>query len=161
MSIAFITVIVSFQFFFSIGYMDGYSMTPNIRNNDILIIDKHASIKRFDLIYFRNPNRPNEYLVRRVIGMPTDKIKYKDDELYVNNVNINEPYLNNKKKMMEPMILTEDFSLQEVVGKDEVPSDYYFVLGDNRNSTVDSRDFGFIPRDSVKGKISSKLSIRN
>lgn len=159
--LAFIISIVAysvvFSLFFSVGKMDGYSMMPTVNNQDKVAVSRSGKIKRFDLVYMKTPGGHKGSSVRRVIGVPGDKISFKDDELFINGEGKNEKYLSGKKKMMKSMILTDDFTLDEVTGKSEVPKDCYFVLGDNRKSSTDSRFYGFVSKDEVIGKVQVRI----
>lgn len=151
--ISFIFYVIIFFMFFTVGKMDGYSMLPNVGNKDIVAVRRRKKIKRFDLIYLDTPSSNNEKSIRRVIGLPGDEIIFKNDELYVNGEAREEKYLNQKKKSMKTLILTDDFSLDEISNGTVVPENHYFVLGDNRKSSTDSRYYGFVPQKNVIGKV--------
>lgn len=137
----------------SFGKMNGYSMMPEINNNDIFTINKISPLTNFDIVYLKTPNTKNEKSVRRIIGLPGDEITYKNDELTINNVGKAEKYLNQRKNELLGGILTEDFTLKNLTGRLKVPKDSYFVLGDNRQSSADSRDYGFIKKNKIIGKV--------
>lgn len=123
--------------------VNGPSMNDTLRNKDIMILDevsyKFSSIERFDIVVIKYKK---EYLIKRVVGLPGERIRYEDNKLYINGKYVKEDFEHKK---------TSDFS--EVL----VPSDKYFVMGDNRVNSVDSRMIGTIDRDDIKGKTSFVL----
>jgi signal peptidase I len=137
--------------------VNGASMMPTLEDEDKLIINKIgpkiSDYDRFDIIVFKSPEGPN--YVKRIIGVPGDHIEYIEDELFINGEKFEEPYLDEyKTELIDPGTLTEDFRLEEYLGEMTVPEDSYFVLGDNRRKSNDSRnpDVGFIPKDVILGK---------
>lgn len=125
--------------------VNGSSMEPTLFEKDIMILNKTAYYfnepKRFEIVVVETEN---EYLIKRVIGLPGEKIEYKDNTLYVNDKKIKEP-INNLK--------TEDFNIEDL-GNTEVPIDSYLVLGDNRGNSLDSRSLGFIEKNQILGRTS-------
>lgn len=148
-----IVVLASRQFIYEPVEVHGKSMMPTFEENDRIILMKISDIERFDMIVFKVNNDKN-YL-KRVVGLPGDKVEIADDRLYINGVEAEEPYLDENRKLAEEWgyeKLTED--LAEVT----VPTGYYFVLGDNRLNSVDSRMLGFISKDMVIGEVKFRLS---
>ena len=120
--------------------VDGDSMNPTLSNNQILLLnkmDKHY--KRFDVIVF---NHNGNKLVKRIIGLPGDKVTYTDNKLYINDKLIKENYTRKN---------TDDFI------SDKVPSDMYFVLGDNRSNSLDSRYIGLISKSDIEGVVNFSI----
>ncbi len=142
---------------FSLGKMDGYSMLPTLNNEDIVAINRHKKVKRFDIAYIVTPDSKESKSIRRIIGLPGDELVFKEDELFINGENKEETYLTQKKRSMGNMMLTDDFSLKDLTGEVKVPKDCYFVLGDNRKSSTDSRYYGFVPKKDVIGKVELRL----
>lgn len=134
--------------------VDGRSMVPTLNDGDILILNKLArNYKRFDIVvveinqkYYKNGKMETRKtkLVKRIIGLPGENIEYKDNELYING---------KKVKDVTPEE-TEDFSLDELYGITKIPKDYYFVMGDNRDGSSDSRDYriGLIKKEKILGE---------
>lgn len=141
----------------SLGKMNGYSMLPEVSNGDVFTVTKVNKIKRFDLVYMKVPHKNGQKSVRRIIGLPGDTLYFKNDELYINNEGKNEKYLNSLKNQLSGGLLTEDFSLDDLTGKDKVPQNSYFVLGDNRQSSMDSREYGFVEANQIVGKVGTKV----
>lgn len=137
----------------SFGRMDGYSMLPRINHKSVLTINKVVAVKRFDVIYLKVPHKQGQKSVRRIIGMPGDELDYKNDELTVNQQGKSERYLNDRKNQLIGGLLTEDFTLKDLTGQVKVPANCYFVMGDNRQSSADSRDYGFIEKQAVIGRV--------
>lgn len=140
-------------YIFSPSVVVGQSMMPNLQDGNRIIVSKLSDINRFDEIVFNAPDA-DEHYVKRVIGLPGDKVEMKNDTLYINGKAYSEPYLKKNKEEIPPMEkLTGDFTLKEITQKNVVPKGYLFVLGDNRRVSKDSRVFGVIPMDSVIGKV--------
>ncbi|MBE6147918.1 MAG: signal peptidase I [Firmicutes bacterium] len=130
----------------------GPSMAPTFENGNILILDKvtyrFSEIKRNDVVslYYAD----TKYLIKRVIGMPGEKVEYRNGDLYINDRLVKEEFLTNAH--------TSDFSLSDL-GYSVIPEDMYFVVGDNRNDSLDSRDpdVGLIPKEDIIGKVRIRL----
>ena len=110
-----------------------------------MILDKISyrfkDIKRFDIVVVDDKE---ELIIKRIIGLPGENIEYKDNKLYVNGKMVKENFSHKE---------TYDYSIEELDAT-EVPEDSYFVLGDNRLNSKDSRIIGFIPKDQILGKTS-------
>ena len=123
--------------------VNGESMEPTLHPKDIMILNKSAYYfndpERFDIVVV---SMPDEYLIKRVIGLPGENIKYVDNTLYVDGEKIEEPIAD---------LETDDFDIEEL-GATEIPDDSYLVLGDNRDNSLDSRELGFISKDQILGK---------
>lgn len=130
----------------------GRSMMPTLHNKDKVIVNKLSKIDRMDIVIFHGDER--EDYVKRVIGLPGDKITYKNDELFVNNKKVEEPYLQSFSAYRNPNDnFTGDFDLEELTGSKQVPQDKLFVLGDNRISSMDSRYFHFVDMKEIVGEV--------
>ena len=142
-------------FFFSNYIVEGESMMPTLQNGNKLVVGKLGyqigDLHRFDVIVFHA--NAKEDFVKRIIGLPGDKIVYKNDQLFVNGKKVNEPFLEVYKRKTPGVKLTGDFSLKEITGENTVPEGKLFVLGDNRLGSWDSRHFGFISSSQVVGKV--------
>lgn len=131
-------------------YVKGASMEPNFHEHDYLLVDEISyrlgSPKRGDVIVFRYPKNPQEYFIKRVIGLPGETVEIKDGAVFISSssgeaTRLSESYL---------PLLTETVSQfnEPVV----LQSDEYYVLGDNRNGSKDSRSFGPVNKDFIIGR---------
>lgn len=127
--------------------VDGGSMDHTLHNNDILILNKlDKSFKRFDVVVV---NVKGSKLVKRIIALPGENIEYKDNMLYING----------KRKKDAVNRRTLDFSLNELYNINRLPKNYYFVMGDNRGNSLDSRDYrvGLIEKKDIVGTVKFRL----
>ena len=156
--VVFIIVFLVRQYFFANYIVNGESMMPTIEEGNRLLVNKFElefrSPDRFDLIVFHA--NENEDYIKRVIGLPGDTIEYVNDQLYVNGEAVDDPYLDEYKKALVEGQLTEDFTLFEKTGHQTVPKDHYFVLGDNRRHSYDSRHIGFVSQDEIVGIVNMR-----
>ena len=153
-AIAFVLSVLCRQFIFTAKTVFGESMAPTFHNGDIVIVSKINQIHQSDLIVFNVPDSElEEVYIKRVIGVPGDSIEMKDDRLYINNEPVNEEYLTEEKQKASIGYFTEDFTLKDYTGKSKVPEGHFFVMGDNRPISKDSRIIGFIPEDQIIGEV--------
>ena len=135
--ITIIIVLLFKHFFFAPIRVNGDSMYSTLKNNDIMILDKvhyrHNDIKRFDIVVV---DADYELLIKRVIGLPGEKIEVKNNKLYINGKYVKQDF---KYKT------TEDFTYKVKKGE-------YYVMGDNRTNSLDSRYFGAFKRNKIIGK---------
>lgn len=150
--LVYVAVVVGITFFIItfIGqrtYVSGSSMESTLSHGDNLIVDKityrFASPKRYDIIVFPFRYKENTYYIKRIIGLPGETIQIQDGVIYINDEVLTESY---GREVMKSSGLAEE---PIVLGEDE-----YFVLGDNRNDSTDSRDLnvGVIHRDEIIGR---------
>ena len=142
------TIILALVLFFAINFVsarirvDGSSMVPNFHNGDYIIVNRLAyqwgEIQRGDVVVFPYPLNPEEDYIKRVIGLPGDRLAIYGGDVYVNGQRIKEAYLKSP---------TEN-DLAEVL----VPAGHVYVLGDNRNASSDSRSWGPLEIDAILGK---------
>lgn len=124
--------------------VDGPSMMPTLMDGERLLVDKLSyrfiEPRRGDIVVFRYPADPSQHFIKRIIGLPGDTVEIRGGQVFINGA-----------------LLTEDYVLQRAFGRfgpRQVPEGTYFVLGDNRNNSEDSRDprVGFVPRSHVVGR---------
>ena len=143
-----------FTFVFSNDTVSGPSMQPNFESNDRVIIVRHSKIKRGEIVVLKAPDEPNVLYIKRVIGMPGDSIRFQNDRLYINGRKYKETYLNKGKKLYSMgSLYTENFTLQSKHLGKRVPRNCYFVMGDHRNVSKDSRIFGYVKKSSIVGVV--------
>ena len=133
----------------------GISMEPTFHERDCLWQTSLLTPKRFNTVTFPSP-RTGNIIIKRIIGLPGDTVRYQNDQLLINERPFDEPYLTNlKKEIPVGSLLTENFSLTSllVTHTTKVPKDKYFVLGDNRQKADDSRYFGFVDKKTISGVI--------
>jgi len=148
-----VIVLVIIIYVVSVQQVVGPSMSPTLNNGDILILNKFNykifDVKRFDIISVSS--KQSKYLVKRVIGLPGEKVEYKDNKLYINDQILEEEFL-------DESIMTNDFSLSSL-GYETIPDGMYFVVGDNRGNSDDSRDakIGLIKEEDIIGKSTIRI----
>lgn len=131
--------------------VDGHSMDETLADGEQMLMFKQTSLDRFDIVVFPDPRGSGDSYVKRIIGLPGDELYYEDDQLILNGIVVDEPYLEPlKSESIENF--TQDFDLWSGLGVATVPDGYYFVLGDNRPYSGDSRQFGFVSIDSIVGE---------
>ena len=131
-------------------FVKGESMLPNFSSGDYLIVDEITprlnGFERGDVVVFRNPNSPSVFFIKRIIGLPGEKVVISNGQVIVYN-----------KKNREGKVLDESIYLllnEKTSGSANVTlkNDEYFVLGDNRTHSLDSRSFGAVPKKNIIGK---------
>lgn len=128
----------------------GASMEPTLHSQERMFVTKIGEPERFDIVVF-HATEEKDY-IKRVIGLPGDRVEYKDDVLYINGKPYEEPYLKESKKLITDGPLTGSFTLSETaVGIDVVPEGHIFVMGDNRRNSKDSRHIGAVPIKNIVG----------
>jgi signal peptidase I len=142
-----ISVAVSFliiMFLYQPVKVEGTSMQPELRDQDRLFINKFAyhfeNITRGDVVVFHYPRDPEKSYIKRIIALPGDTLDIDEGRVYVNGKRVDEPYV--------PKRYRDSRSVPEMV----IPANEYFVMGDHRSISSDSRDFGPVDRDLIYGK---------
>ena len=130
--------------------VSGASMYPTLHNGDRMVLSKVGDIHRFDVVILKAPDENVEY-IKRVIGMPGDTIEMKSGVLFINGKKIDQPFINTEA-LAKQTVFIDDFTLESLTGESKVPEGKYFVLGDNRGVSKDSRMIGFIDRSAIEGK---------
>jgi signal peptidase I len=130
-------------FIFSPIKINGTSMVPTLNDGEIMILNEIGyrlnGLERFDIAV---ANVDGERLIKRVIGLPGETVEYVDNKLYIDGKMMIENFKHGD---------TKDFSLSEI-NVDKIPDDYYFLVGDNRGNSKDSRIIGLIHKSAIMGK---------
>jgi len=143
--IALVFSILITQFVFIIPLVPTGSMIPTINIDERILVDKLTQrfmpVKRGDIVVFPCPDTPEELYVKRVVGMPGDKVEIYSETVFINDEPLDEPYL-----------VVETYGNY---GPYYVPQGHIFVMGDNRNNSQDSRSWSdsFVTRDMILGKL--------
>ncbi|HFI0703732.1 TPA: signal peptidase I [Streptococcus suis] len=154
--------------------VDGHSMDPTLQHQEKLVMLKTTAIDRFDIVVASETDSDGteKLIVKRVVGMPGDTIRYENDVLYINDQEVDEPYLDEylaafqKDKLQEEYSYNKQFQAvaqaaqaftQDANGSVNftvtIPEGQYYLLGDDRLVSLDSRSVGTFSRDKIKGEV--------
>lgn len=145
-AISVVLAVVLIVFIYQPVKVEGTSMMPGLTDQERIFINKYTyklgagAIARDDLVVFHYPNDPTQSYIKRVIGLPGDSVQIVEGMVYVNGNKLDEPYV--------PAEYRDHVSMK----KQLVPPENYFVLGDHRSSSNDSRVWGFVDRKEIYGK---------
>lgn len=155
--IDFVQTLVVFGAVFAIIYLfiaqfhkvSGNSMVPTLHDGDYLITEKisyrFGNPKEGDIIVLKNPRDESQDFIKRIIALPGDTIKVQGDSVYLNGTSLNEPFLPAGTPTHSGAFLTEDNTVK-------AGADQYFVFGDNRNHSSDSREWGSVTKEEIVGR---------
>lgn len=116
----------------------GESMVPTLQGGEVMLLKKYdIKYERFNIVVI-NKNVEGDNLIKRVIGLPGEKIRYKNNKLYINDEIIDDVYANGNTGNFQEITLDKD---------------EYFVMGDNREISLDSRSLGVIKKEEIEGKV--------
>lgn len=142
--------IVTYLFIMQPNQVKGASMEPTFQSNDYIftskITYKFRKYERGDVVVFKSPKNPDIEYIKRIIGLPGDKIIIQNNEVFVNSVQVVEMYISAKTNLWEGGFSKEGVPIV-------VPDGELFVMGDNRPRSSDSREFGPITIDSIIGNV--------
>ena len=143
------------------------SMENNLLIGDHLLVNKFVfapaasgaeyavlperDIHRGDIVVFKYPDEPERDFIKRVIGLPGETLELRNKKVLINGHELEEPYVHFLEPASEAGEITS-FDVRERYGPVKVPESQYFVMGDNRDNSQDSRYWGFLPRTYIKGK---------
>jgi len=140
------------------------SMEPNLLIGDHLLVNKMVfgptgsslermvmpvrSVVRGDVLVFKYPEEPSRDFIKRVVGLPGDTLELKGTQVYINGQPLSEPYALYQR--LPDMLLPGD--VRRAYGPVTIPDGHYFMMGDNRDDSQDSRYWGFLPAGHIKGR---------
>ena len=137
------TLIVTFGF--QVARVEGLSMAPTLADQDRLIVNKFiyriSAPRKGDIVMLYYPVNPDKSFVKRVIAEEGDQVRIVDGRVYVNDVPLPDDYV------------AEEYRSHEDWGPQVIPEGYYFVMGDHRNNSSDSRHWGMVPKKYIIGKV--------
>ena len=132
-------------FVFQVARVEGWSMQPTLENNDRLIVNKFAyrigDPKIGDIVMLYSPLEPEKALVKRVIAQAGDRVRIVNGRVFRNDVPLDDSFV------------APQFRSHDDWGPQVIPEGYYFVMGDHRNNSSDSRSWGFVPKRYIAGKV--------
>ena len=144
-----VVFIVVYIFIGQLYEVTGDSMLPTLKNQEQVIAEKisvnFTNLERGDIIIFKNPYEGNKLLIKRIIALPGERFQIRDGDVYINGEILPEPYLESGIRTYGQKILEQDFEYT-------VPLKSYVALGDNRENSTDSREWGYIKYENIVGK---------
>lgn len=159
-----VLIIIIRSFVITPVVVDGPSMEDTLHDNELLLLDKISynfqEIKRYDIVVIEENG---EKIIKRVYGLPNEKIEYKNNKLYINDEEVQDLYATNETDdftlkdiciaSLKKENLVEEDKILDKCNYDTIPDNYYLVLGDNRKISADSRYYGLISKDNIIGKV--------
>ncbi len=137
------TLIVTFGF--QVARVEGMSMAPTLQDQDRLIVNKLAYLldapKVGDVVMLIYPKSPDKSFVKRVVAEPLDTVRMVEGKVYVND------------QVLPDDFIPEEYRSTDDLASEVVPEGYYFVMGDHRNNSSDSRHWGFVPKKYILGRV--------
>ena len=156
-------------FLFQPFFVQGQSMQPNFEDGEYLVVNEFGykstdvgignldaftvspfkELSRQEPVVFHSPQKEGQYLIKRVIGLPGESVKIEHSKIFIANKTHPEGFVLDESAYLGASVVTDDNGMKSVVtlGPDE-----YFVLGDNRDASSDSRVWGFVPEDNIVGR---------
>ncbi|HCJ45663.1 MAG TPA: signal peptidase I, partial [Candidatus Moranbacteria bacterium] len=153
-------------FLFQPFFVQGSSMDPNFHDGQYLVVSEFGykqtdftllskdivirpfkSIERQDVVVFRYPKNPEQFFIKRIIGLPGESVEVKQGKVYVYNTEHPDGFILNEQAYIGVNILTQD------TPKRQIKQDEYYVMGDNRMYSYDSRVFGPVNKDKIIGRV--------
>jgi len=145
---AMVYAVLIITFLFQIARVDGQSMAPTLEDHDRLFVNKlqyrFASPQRGDIVMLYYPVDPDKMFVKRVIAEPGDTLRIVDGRVFVNG------------SAMRDEFVAPEYRSHDDWGPAVVPEGYYYVMGDHRNNSSDSRQWGPVPKKYIVGKIQAR-----
>lgn len=139
--------VVVYSLLFNLSVVRGSSMTPGIEDGDRILVEPWSymigDVERGDVVVLRYPLDPRVDYIKRIIGLPGDHVRLARGRVWVNGVKLEEPYVDARDTGSTTSLVVED--------------GHYYVLGDNRPRSSDSRDFGLVPDELIRGRVDVRL----
>ena len=155
-----LTIVILHVFVFQPNEVSGKSMYPYLEDKDRIITEKISyrfnEPKRGDIIVFKYPLNKNEEFIKRIIALPNEEIELKNNRVIIYN-NDNPTGLPLNEDYLPKNTITNGRSFLEEGNKIKVPFNNYFVMGDNREGSSDSRQWGFVPKEDLVGRAAVRI----
>ena len=139
--------VLAYLCLFNFSVVRGSSMAPRIHDGDRILIDHFSylfsTVQHGDIVVLKYPLDPSVDYIKRVIGLPGDEVLLENGRVWVNGDEVEEPYVGAPDRMTRMSV--------------RVKPAHFFVLGDNRRRSCDSREFGLVPKDYVRGKVEMRV----
>lgn len=141
--------VVIYAFLFRPYQVNGHSMDPTFQNGEYVLTNliemRIGKLNRGDIVVFSAPKDKEKDYIKRIIGLPGDRVKVSEGNVFLNGEKLKQPFLSSNVRTNGGSFLGEG---QEVI----VPEDSYFLMGDNRDFSSDSREWGFVSKEGLIGK---------
>jgi signal peptidase I len=143
-------ILVIYVFLFRPFQVNGDSMHPNFTHKEYILTNiiglNFTSPKRGEVVVFKAPSEPEKDFIKRVIAVPGDRVMVKEGSVYLNGLKLDE------SKYLSPEVKTQSGNFLKEGAEVIVPDESYIVMGDNRNYSSDSREWGFVTKKDMIGK---------
>jgi signal peptidase I len=140
-----LTAVAAIPVIFRVARVEGQAMSPTLRDQDRILVNRftyYTSVpQRGDIVMMHYPRDPSKLFVKRVIGEPGDRVHIQRGFLFVNGAQVDDAYV------------LPEYRSADTWGPEAVPDDHYFVMGDRRNNSADSRHWGFVPARYIVGRV--------
>ena len=131
--------------------VEGIAMEPSLKHGDRIFISRALErIERSDIVIFYYPADQSKSYIKRVVGLPNDRVEIREGQVFINGESVAEPYVDSKYNQARR-------NINEI----SVPEENYYVIGDNRDNSNDSRSWGPLPRHFIYGKFAGKYYSAN
>lgn len=148
--IALAVFLLTYFFLIQPHRVQGDSMLPNFIHGELILTDKISyRVKeptKGDVVVFKSPTDRSKDFIKRIVGMPGEKVSLISGQIFINDKPLNEPYLTDSNNTLPGAFLKENFEIT-------IPEKEYLVLGDNRSHSSDSREWGLIKKSEIIGRV--------
>jgi len=146
--LALVIILITRHFLILPFIVKGASMEPNFHDNEYLIVDEVTyrvrTPERGEIVVFHPPKNEGQYYIKRIIGLPGERVEVKNGKVVIYN-----------DQFPSGVTLPEEYLTEITTGSDSVTlgRDQYYLMGDNRNASLDSRSFGYVPKGNIIGRV--------